>query len=133
MKTVLATLLPVLLLVSGCTTTLGKGSPATSLAQAVEIYTSQSGTKAMALAVDSATGRRTWGAAQAPFQSSANKRALETCEKSVTRLHLQAKCHLLAVGNDPAQETEAACFAQTLPEARCNAQRKFAPGRKTTP
>ena len=132
MKTVLSILLPVFLAL-GCTATLGKGSPATSLAQAVEIYASQGGTKAMALAVDPATGRRTWGVAQVPLQSSANKRALETCEKNLARLRLNAKCHLLAVGDEPARETEAACFAGTLPEARCNAQREFAPGRRNTP
>lgn len=132
MKTALPLLLSLLAAIA-CTTTLGKESPPTSLSQAVEIYASQSGTKAMALAVDSETGRRTWGVSTAPLQSSANKRALEACMENVARLHLNAVCSLLAVGNKPAQETEAACFSGTLPKARCEAQRRFAPGRKNTP
>ncbi|MCP3987285.1 MAG: hypothetical protein GY723_23100 [bacterium] len=132
MKFALPLLLP-LFIAAACTTTLGKGSPPTSLSQAVEIYTAQGGTKAMALAVDPGTGRRTWGAAAALLQSTAKKRALETCGRNVARLRLNATCQLLAVGNEPAQETEAACFAGTLHEARCSAQRTFAPGRKNTP
>ncbi|MBW2395250.1 MAG: hypothetical protein JRG95_13350 [Deltaproteobacteria bacterium] len=132
MKTALPLLLSLLAAVA-CTTTLGKGSPPTSLSQAVEIYASQGGTKAMALAVDPESGRRTWGVSTAPLQSGAIKRALEACAKNVARLRLNADCSLLAVGNEPAQETEAACFAGTLSKARCDAQRMFAPGRKNAP
>ncbi len=125
---------PLLLLVAlaACTTTLGGGAPARSLPEAVSVYEMMSGTKAMALAV-TPEGRRTWGVASAQLQSSASKRAIETCEENVARLGLLADCHLLAEGNAPAQATEAACFAGTLPEQRCQAQREFAPGRTNTP
>ena len=97
-----------------------------SLAETVEIYRQTSGTKAIAVAAD-ARGKRAWGWTQAPLQGMANDGAMESCQKNASRLGVQARCYLLAEGDEPAAATEQGCREEKIPEPRCRVQARYAP------
>jgi hypothetical protein len=70
------------------------------LEDAWRLYQVSEDAKAMAIAIDEASGRRVWGIRYGYLsQESANRGALSECESNAKRVGITAACHLLAVGN----------------------------------
>jgi hypothetical protein len=100
-----------------------------TLREAVDLYRLSDEKKAMAVAADE-RGKRVWGVAVGEIdQDRANEKALAHCGKSARNAGLAAQCYLLAVGDRPASQTDAACEAGRISERRCEVQRRYAPGR----
>jgi hypothetical protein len=103
------------------------GEPST-LQDAIRVYRTSEGKKAMALAVDD-RGRRAWGAFyKSKLQSLANEEALEECTRNAGRAAVDAPCHLLAEGDASSPETLADCRAGKVSRERCEAQKRYGPG-----
>src|SRR5262245_63919405 len=74
------------------------------------LYQISEESKALAVVIDDAAGRRAWGMRYAYLsQESANRGALEECNSNAKRLGIPGACHLIAVGNTRPSGAVAAC------------------------
>src|SRR5512145_737664 len=70
------------------------------LEDAWRLYQISEDSKAMAIAIDDASGSRVWGIRYGYLsQESANEAALEECQASAKSRGLAARCHLFAIGS----------------------------------
>ena len=103
----------VLLLLPGCASWFSARleQPAGArLEDAWRLYQISEESKAMAIVIDDASGRRTWGMRYAYLsQESANQGALSECSSRAKSLGIPGACHLIAVGNTRPTGAVAAC------------------------
>ena len=104
-----------------CVTTLDSAS---TFPETLEMYRLQSGTRALAVAVDE-SGRRAWGVYEAPLQGTANKRALEVCRGNAARVGIRAPCFLFAESDAQSEETLIGCGEGRIPRSRCALQSRY--------
>jgi hypothetical protein len=98
------------------------------LEDAWRLYRMSEDSKAMAIAIDDASGRRVWGIRYGYLsQESANEGALEECADSAKAQGLAARCHLFAVGNRRSPAAVAACGDGRAPASFCNLMNDLIP------
>ena len=98
------------------------------LEDAWRLYRMSEDSKAMAIAIDDASGSRVWGLRYGYLsQESANKAALEECQDSAKARGLAVRCHLFAVGNQRAPAAVAACADGRAPASFCNTMNELIP------
>lgn len=98
------------------------------LEDAWRLYRISEESKAMAIAVDDASGRRVWGIRYGYLsQESANKAALEECQDSARARGISVRCHLFAVGNQRSPAAVAACSDGRAPASFCNLMNELIP------
>jgi hypothetical protein len=98
------------------------------LEDAWRLYRMSEDSKAMAIAIDDASGRRVWGIRYGYLsQESANQAALEECHDSAKSRGLAVRCHLFAVGNQRSPAAVAACNDGRAPASFCNLMNELIP------
>jgi hypothetical protein len=98
------------------------------LEDAWRLYQMSEDSKAMAIAIDDASGKRVWGIRYGYLsQDSANQGALEECTSNAKSGGLQARCHLFAVGNRRSPGAVAACGDGRAPASFCNLMNDLIP------
>ncbi|MEN8160497.1 MAG: DUF4189 domain-containing protein [Myxococcota bacterium] len=98
------------------------------LEDAWRLYRISEDDKAMAIAIDEATGRRVWGMRYGYLsQDSASQGALEECQENAQSRGVAKRCHLLAVGNHRAPGAVAACADGRAPESFCTLMNDLVP------
>jgi hypothetical protein len=98
------------------------------LEDAWRLYSISEESKAMAVAIDDASGRRTWGMRYAYLsQGSANEGALSECNANAKRLGIPGACHLIAVGNTRPSGAVAACADGRAPKSFCELMENLVP------
>jgi hypothetical protein len=98
------------------------------LEDAWRLYRISEDSKAMAIAIDDASGRRVWGLRYGYLsQESANNAALEECQDSAKARGMTVRCHLFAVGNQRAPGAVAACGDGRAPASFCNLMNDLIP------
>src|SRR5262245_24126228 len=104
------------------------------LEDAWRLYRMSEESKAMAIAIDDASGSRVWGIRYGYLsQESANKAALEECQSSAKSRGLGARCHLFAVGNQRSPAAVAACGDGRAPASFCNLMNELIPPTSQAP
>jgi hypothetical protein len=80
------------------------------LEDAWRLYRISEDAKAMAIAIDPASGQRVWGIVYGSLdQDSASRNALKECEENARAGGVAERCHLFAIGNRRAPSAVAAC------------------------
>jgi hypothetical protein len=98
------------------------------LEDAWRLYQISEESKAMAIAIDDASGSRVWGIRYGYLsQESANKAALEECQDSAKARGLAARCHLFAIGNQRSPAAVAACGDGRAAASFCNLMNELIP------
>jgi hypothetical protein len=98
------------------------------LEDAWRLYSISEDDKAMAIAIDDATGQRVWGMRYGYMsQDSAAKGALDECQENARSRGIAKRCHLLALGNDRAPGAVAACADGRAPESFCTLMNNLVP------
>jgi hypothetical protein len=98
------------------------------LEDAWRLYRISEDEKAMAIAIDDASGRRVWGMRYGYLsQDSAARGALEECQENARSRGVAKRCHLLAVGNQRAPGAVAACADGRAPESFCTLMNDLVP------
>jgi hypothetical protein len=98
------------------------------LEDAWRLYQISEEAKAMAIAIDEASGKRVWGMRYAYLsQESANRGALSECASSAKNLGITADCHLFAVGNRRPPPAVAACADGRAPASFCELMSSLVP------
>jgi hypothetical protein len=92
------------------------------------VYRMSEESKAMAIAIDEASGRRVWGYRYGYLsQEGANNGALKDCTERVTARGLSARCHLFAVGNRRSPAAVTACSEGRAQASFCNLMNELIP------
>jgi hypothetical protein len=92
------------------------------------VYRLSEESKAMAIAIDDAAGRRVWGYRYGYIsQEGANNGALEDCTERARARGLAARCHLFAVGNRRSPAAVAACSEGRAQASFCNLMNELIP------
>ena len=98
------------------------------LEDAWRLYSISEDDKAMAIAIDDATGQRVWGMRYGYMsQDSASKGALDECQENARSRGVATRCHLLAIGNTRAPGAVAACADGRAPESFCTLMNNLVP------
>jgi hypothetical protein len=98
------------------------------LEDAWRLYQISEESKAMAIAIDDASGSRVWGIRYGYLsQESASKAALGECQDSAKARGLAARCHLFAIGNQRSPAAVAACGDGRAPASFCNLMNELIP------
>jgi hypothetical protein len=104
------------------------------LEDAWRLYRISEDSKAMAIAIDDASGSRVWGIRYGYLsQESANEDALEECQANAKQRGLGARCHLFAIGNRRSPAAVAACGDGRAPASFCNLMNDLIPPTPTEP
>ena len=104
------------------------------LEDAWRLYQISEDAKAMAIAIDEASGRRVWGIRYGDLsQESANRGALSECESNAKRVGITAGCHLLAVGNRRPPGAVRACADGRASAGFCDLMNTLVPPDSTLP
>jgi hypothetical protein len=106
----------------GCASTTLSGVDEPDFGEVVRHYQTLASNKALALATE-ANGRWAYGARYASGSpAGAIEDALEECRTRARSGGMRARCILFAIGNEPAPETVAGCYAGMIPSRRCAMQ-----------
>jgi hypothetical protein len=98
------------------------------LEDAWRLYQISEESKAMAIAIDEASGRRVWGMRYAYLsQDSASRGALEECAANAKRVGIASECHLLAVGDERPAGAVRACADGRAPASFCDLMNSLVP------
>jgi hypothetical protein len=98
------------------------------LEDAWRLYQISEEAKAMAIVIDDASGRRTWGMRYAYLsQESANRGALSECADRAETLAIPGACHLIAVGNTRPTGAVAACADGRASASFCELMESLVP------
>ena len=127
-------LLGVLLLAPGCASWFSArlDAPAGArLEDAWRLYQISEDDKAMAIVIDDASGRRTWGMRYGYVsQQSANEGALSECTDRAKDLGIPGACHLFAVGGTRPAGAVAACADGRAARSFCELMESLVPPTK---
>jgi len=98
------------------------------LEDAWRLYRISEDSKALAIAIDDASGRRVWGMRYGhASESSAASGALDECQDNARRLAVAKRCHLLAIGNHRAPSAVSACAEGRAYESFCQLMNELVP------
>lgn len=98
------------------------------LEDAWRLYRISEESKAMAIAIDDASGRRVWGIRYGYLnQERANQAALEECQDSAKARGMAVRCHLFAIGNQRSPAAVTACSDGRAPASFCNLMNELIP------
>jgi hypothetical protein len=112
-----------LLLSLGCATT--QLAPSGGFEEALDVYRLSSGKKALALAVDE-NGKKAFAALYGSWsQKSADRKALDGCNRNAARRGIQAQCYLFATGDEAAPATLRGCAEGRIGARRCALQQQY--------
>jgi len=112
-----------LLLSLGCATT--QLAPSGGFEEALDVYRLSSGKKALALAVDE-NGKKAFAALYGSWsQKSADRKALDGCNRNAARRSIQAQCYLFATGDEAAPTTLRGCAEGRIGARRCALQQQY--------
>ena len=130
-------LLGMVLLAAGCASWFSArlDAPAGArLEDAWRLYQISEDAKAMAILIDDASGRRTWGMRTDYLsQESANAGALSECAERAKDLGIPGSCHLLAVGGARPAGAVAACADGRAPASFCTLMESLVPPSTSAP
>lgn len=111
-----------LLLGLGCATT--QLAPTGGFEETLDVYRLSRGKKALALAVDE-NGKKAFSVLWGSWtQGSANRKALDACNRKAARSGVQAQCYLFAIGDEAAPATLRGCAEGRISARRCALQRQ---------
>lgn len=98
------------------------------LEDAWRLYQISEEAKAMAIVIDDASGRRTWGMRYAYLsQDSASRGALSECADRAKSLGIPGACHLIAVSNTRPTGAVTACADGRAPASFCELMESLVP------
>jgi hypothetical protein len=98
------------------------------LEDAWRLYQISEEAKAMAIVIDDASGRRTWGMRYDYLsQDSANRGARSECADRAKNLGIPGTCHLIAVGNTRPTGAVAACAEGRASASFCELMESLVP------
>ena len=98
------------------------------LEDAWRLYQISEDAKALAIVIDDASGRRTWGMRYAYLsQDSASEGALSECASRAKSLGIPGACHLIAIGNTRPTGAVAACADGRAARSFCELMESLVP------